>query len=121
MEELGPAESDQEVHSNDPWGLLTLQQLRGYVIVKGALILEYRCNWRKEMEYPALMVWAEELMQQVVVVPNAHVVLVRVETGVLLNTRAVAAVAVLSTGVVWGVLVVLVSIGVLLGVVGGYK
>lgn len=71
-----------------------VQQPWGYVIAQGALILEYRCNL-------ALMVWAEELMQQLVAVPNAHVFLGRVEAGVLLNTRAAATVvAVLSTGVV---------------------
>lgn len=55
-----------------------------------------------------------------VAVPNAHVVLVRVEAGVLLNTcaAAAAAVAALSTGVVW---VVVVSIGLLWGVAAGDK
>lgn len=51
-----------------------------------------------------------------VAVPNAHVVLVRVEAGVLLNTCAAA--AALSTGFVW---VVVVSIGLLWGVAVGDK
>lgn len=53
-----------------------------------------------------------------VAVPNAHVVLVRVEAGVLLNTCAAAAAAALGTGVVW---VVVVSIGLLWGVAAGDK
>lgn len=83
------------------------------MIVQGALILEYRCNQMKEMEYLALTVWAEELMQQVVAVSNAHVVLVKVEAGVLLKTRAAAAAAAaLHTGVVSGVVESIVLWGV---------
>lgn len=39
-----------------------VQQPQGLVIVPGELILEYRCNQRKEKEQLALMVWAEEVM-----------------------------------------------------------
>lgn len=75
------------------------------------------------MEHLALTVWTEELMQQVVAVPNAHALLVRVEAWVLLNTRAVeaAAAAPLSTGVVWVAAGAVLSIGVLWGVVVGDK